>query len=772
MYFNKINHPFNFIGWEADQLSSSIDVADLGDNIFHVTVADSNRWGAVVPPSLIDETSVLGKEASDATLSVDAQGALSFDLSGVPLLVPHNALPFGVLKDKWVWCFKSEESLSFYGMGEKNVGLEKSGLRTKFWNTDVWADFATDDINNGFTDPMYASFPILIIRKKDHWFALIVPTASPVFMDTGARQVIEGVADTGSDDQYFYIGAEESSPELYLIADEDPLLLAAKIQRLCGVTPRPPLWALGYHQSRWGYSTCDHLHSLDASFKEHDIPCDGLWFDIDYMDGYRVFSLSDQVSPHLKEHLKRLKDHGRRVVPILDPGVKADHDFGPCRDGLEQDIFCKNPEGNPFVGFVWPGASYFPDFSLQKGREWWSSYTKELAEYGFEGFWIDMNDPSTGSVELEDMLFSDGSISHQAYHNAYGLGMAEATYDGVKASNPKLRPFTLTRSGTIGSSRYGAMWTGDNISNYHHLRKGLEMVLSLSISGMPFVGSDVGGFGGDASKKNYIDWFKTTYLLPFMRNHSADGTREQEPWTFDDETLQVVKRCLKTRYALIPYLYQQFITEESDGYPVVRPMIFQYPEDDRFVDNAQQFMIGGDLMQAPNLWEESFDTEHTALIPEGSWLDLSDGSWVTGPAEIKIEETSDALHLFMKEGAILPLTSHSESCSSTEDIDLSQVNFLLVLDPEKKEMRSQSLTYIYDDGKTFEYKEGKQDQIRLTYIIEEGTLDITLEENKTSRVLYYTGNVDVIKVNGKGYLPEQGILPIDGMNTSVMKVSL
>ncbi len=773
MYFNKINHPFNFTDWKLDQSSSSIDTVDLGDNIFHVTITDRERWNTVVPPTLIDEEIIESKKVSEATLSINDQGSLSFSLKGTPLLVPHETLPFGVLKDKWVWCFDVEDTLNFYGMGEKNVGFEKSGLRTKFWNTDVWADFADDEINTGITDPMYASFPILIIRNGSYWSAVILPTASPVFMDTGARQVIEGVADTGADDQFFYLGSQESPPELYLIADENPLSLVAKIQRLCGVTPRPPLWALGYHQSRWGYSTCEHLHRLDASFKEYDIPCDGLWIDIDYMDGYRVFSLNEQVSSGLEDHLKKLKEHGRRVVPILDPGVKVDHAFGPCKDGLVQNVFCQNPEGNPFVGFVWPGASYFPDFSTQKGRHWWSFYTKELASKGFEGFWIDMNDPSTGSVELEDLLFSDGTMSHQSYHNGYGLGMAQATSDGVKAAFPELRPFTLTRSGTIGSSRYGAMWTGDNNSNYHHLRKGLEMVLSLSISGMPFVGSDVGGFGGDAFKKNYIDWFKTTYLLPFMRNHSADGTREQEPWTFDEETLQVVRRCLKARYTLIPYLYQQFLREESEGYPMIRPMIFHYPEDARFVDNAYQFMIGDDLLQAPNLWEESYDSDHEVLIPEGSWMDLSDGAWVSGPSEIKVEEDSETMHLFVKEGAIIPLTSHMEMCSSTEDIELAKVNFLIVIDTEEKEKSTRSYTYIYDDGKTFSYRDGGQEQIRLTYTFEDRRLEITIEEEKkTEKILFITGGIESIIVNGETLSPRSMSLPIDGMNTPVMKVSI
>ncbi|MCF7940056.1 MAG: hypothetical protein K9M84_00445 [Spirochaetia bacterium] len=747
---------------------SSLRLQDMGDDVFHLSMTDPARWDQPSYGSLIQEDSVSFSAASSYTVVFEDSGAISASDGAEALLSPYAPLPFGVLKDSWVWCFSLEDSMHFYGMGEKNVGFEKSGLRTKFWNTDVWADFGDEDINNGVTDPMYASFPVLIIRKQDHWLAMIVPTAFPVFMDTGARQVIEGVADAGADDQFFYLGASGSSPELYLIVDRDPLVLTSKIQRLSGVTPRPPLWALGYHQSRWGYSTCRHLHDLDRKFREYRIPCDGLWIDIDYMEGYRVFSLNEQVAPDLEDQLLALRDKGRRVVPILDPGVKVDHDFAVCTDGLDKNIFCKTSEGKPFIGFVWPGASYFPDFSKEEGRYWWSAYTKELSSKGFEGFWIDMNDPSTGSVELYDMLFRDGSLAHEAYHNAYGLGMAEATFKGLANADEGKRPFVLTRSGTIGSSRYGAMWTGDNNSNYHHLRKGLEMVLSLSISGMPFAGSDVGGFGADAYKKNYIDWFKTTYLLPLMRNHSADGTREQEPWKFDEQTLQITGTCIRARYALLPYLYQLFIREEASGFPMIRPMIYQYPDDQRFTETAHQFMIGEDLMQAPNLWEESFEGAHGVSIPEGRWIDLYDGIWQNGPCEYELVEKAESLHLFARAGAVIPVEADIDSCDSTDDIDLSRVSFLIIVDPDEKTPHRRSYIYTYDDGISYAYRDGGESTIRIEYQVQDHELQITADTEGLK--FYCLGAPSSISVNRRQKERSICKIPVDGMNCRVLQV--
>lgn len=767
MYFHKITHPYNFIPWQNDDQQKALRIRDLGENVFHLTIADSSRWSGEQFESLVQESELNFTGNSDCSVLLEDTGAFTVRGENESILSTYAPFPFGVLMDSWVWCFALTETMKFYGMGEKNIGFEKSGLRTKFWNADVWADFSTEEINNGVTDPMYASFPVLIIRREASWIALIVPTASPVYMDTGARQVIEGVADSGAGEQFFYLGASGSSPELYAAVAHDPLVLAAKVQRLCTTVPRPPLWSLGYHQSRWGYSTCDHLFALDEKFREHKIPCDGLWIDIDYMEGYRVFSLNREDFPDLGKNLTKLKEQGRRVVPILDPGVKADHAFPPCKEGLEKGIFCKTAEGKPYVGFVWPGASYFPDFSKQEGIRWWAERSAALATEGFDGFWIDMNDPSTGSMEPEVMLFRDGRLPHAAYHNGYGLGMAQATYEGLSAANPGRRPFLLTRSAAIGSSRYGALWTGDNVSNYHHLRKGIEMVLSLSISGMPFVGSDVGGFGGDAEKKNYIDWFKASYLLPFMRNHSADGTRVQEPWTFDEEVLRIVKTCIRARYSLLPYLYQQFIRQELEGMPIIRPMIFQFPEDERFINEAEEFMIGDDILQAPNLYEESHEGKRTLLIPEGRWVDLYDGTWLTGPSLHEVQETPDSLHLFIRSGAVIPFIADAEIGDSTEDISNSRICFLIASDPE---CRSGTISrFIFDDGISYRYRDGEEEVITVEVASTESGLEISCSERE--RLFYIIGEMSTVAVNGNLIKTVPCRLPISGMkgtNTTVV----
>ena len=266
------------------------------------------------------------------------------------------------------------------------------------------------------------------------------------------------------------IGAEGGTPELWIIVGPTLKELTRKLQKLVGVPPLPPLWSLGYHQSRWEYGSEADLLDLDQKFADHKIPCDGLWLDIDYMSGYRVFTVNDENFPSTPVGVSKIiAKNRRRMVPILDPGVKNEPGYSVFDDGVAKDIFCRNTEGGHFVGLVWPGETVFPDFTLAMGRKWWSDHVKEFAAKGFEACWIDMNDPSTGPVDPNDMLFNKGREPHAMHRNEYSLGMQMATFDGFKRARPTKRPFILSRSGFIGTSKYSAIWTGDNVANYFYL---------------------------------------------------------------------------------------------------------------------------------------------------------------------------------------------------------------------------------------------------------------------------------------------------------------
>lgn len=713
MYFHKIDHPYNFQAIKPSQEPYRTTVTSYGKDCWRVRVSRPGWIDMAGRIGLIDEACRCDNPpASRFELTFDDSGLQVVDrVDRQVLLASHPAVPFGVCGSRWLFSFKLDGHMRMYGMGEKNIGFEKSGRRTKFWNSDVWADFAWSDIEHGTTDPMYASFAVLLIKQAESWLGLMLPTPVASFMDTGARHLIEGAKTDRTEKRFFYLGAADGCADLVVAAGHSAAEVVRVLTRMLGRAPLMPLWAMGHHQSRWGYGTMSDASQLDESFVQHDIPCDAIWFDIDYMEGYRVFT-SREAKPDT------LDLHGRKLVAILDPGVKVDQ-YRICTEGLKRDLFCHNPQGLPYVGFVWPGASHFPDFSLEEARSWWARETARLASTGFDAFWIDMNDPSTGSMEVEQMRFDRGGLDHQMLHNWYGSGMAIATSDGLRQAYPDRRPFVLTRSAMLGSHRHAALWTGDSMSNYHHLRKSVEMALSLSLSTMAFTGSDIGGFGGNCDAELLVDWYRACALFPLLRNHSADGTHRQEPWQFGDVAQRAVRSTIRMRYALLPYLYQLMVQSHEQGQAIVRPMLYD-DNDERFEHEATQFMIGEALLQAPKLERDQHHRQ--VLFPKGTWLDLSSLTPNNGPVELTVDLIASPLPLFLKEGCFVPLSCVSETgLHSTAAIDLSKPLFVFF----PGAIAHAQYRYVYDTGDGY----APMESVQLTFVRLENELNFTIDTN-------------------------------------------
>ncbi|MDY0371131.1 MAG: glycoside hydrolase family 31 protein [Sphaerochaetaceae bacterium] len=761
MYFHKIDHPHNFRKIGLNSTPYVWNKQNLGANLFRITIDHPNwsDYSAVLDmPSTIPQRN-LPPKADLFSLAIEKEKIIIGNTNtGATVLESHAKVPFGVCGEKWLFSIKSESETRFYGMGQKNIGFEKSGVKTKFWNTDVWADFSSHDIEHGSTDPMYASFPVLYVYHNGIWLGLMIPTPAPVFMNTGAREVIEGVKDHGINERFFYLGSTTGRADLVIAVGSSLKEVSTNLMRLLGYPSRPPLWSLGYHQSRWGYGTTADAIEIDKHLLANSVPCDAIWFDIDYMDGYRVFTLNSSNQNNLHHLQSQFSKHGRRLVAILDPGVKVD-DYFVCQEGLEGGLFCLNSENLPFVGFVWPGASYFPDFSLEETRSWWAQHAQNLAEQGIDTFWIDMNDPSTGSIDTDEMLFQRGTVAHQPLHNYYSLGMAKATWKGLERAYPTKRPFILTRSGMLGSHAYGAIWTGDNVSNYHHLQKSIEMALSLSISTMAFVGNDVGGFGGDCNEELFIDWYRACFLFPFFRNHSSDGTRFQEPWAFDENTLIAVRHAIEMRYSFLPYLYTLMLQLAKTGEPLLRPMIYENYEE-RFKEETSQFFVGEALLHAPKLVAQ----EHGRIVEftTSQWVCLYDGSIYHHSERQYIDYAHIPIPLFLKEGCFVPIAENSCIKRSSQDIDLSSPLFLLF----PGSIERVEYVYNYDEG------DGYENERSLTIQADIDGKDlhfiITADAPSSCRIAILGQDLVNIWVNGKKINVSSGTIPIASMQAQVI----
>ena len=670
------------------------ELNDLGGGVFHYRI-QSSKWEQMSQATLNPE--VFQGKPSESGIELSEDGSLRITLGGKPLMQSFPGREFGILGKKWNLSFVYDETMRFYGLGEKNTGLEKSGQITKFWNTDALFDFGFTRAEKEATDPLYASVPYVLIQQAAGCVGILVDNPYPVFMNMGAKENIANLLDADeAEPQCVSVGSYDGQPNIYFIIGASAQEVTRKLQALTGKTPLPPLWALGYHQCRFGYRDLADLEELDEKFDSLDIPCDGLWLDIDYMDGFKVFTVDKKGFDQHQERIARLQAKGRKVVPIIDPGVKNHPEFAVFQSGQAKDVFCKTPEGDLYTGFVWPGRTAFPDFSLPEVREWWAQQVEQFTqEFNFDGYWIDMNDPSTGSSELEDMLFNNGSCSHDSYHNQYALGMQQGTADGLQRAIGEKRAFIISRSGFTSSQRYSAIWTGDNWSNYFHLREGIAMSLNLSLSGIPFNGPDVPGFAGEATPELAVDWHKAGFLFPFFRNHSANMSPKQEPWQFEEPYRSAMIHFIRLRYKLLPYLYNLFHEHAETGDPYLRPLFYAFPGEMTEVDRiGDQFLVGSHIMQAPIVHEGK--TEREVYLPEGAtWFDTTSGRWHQGRTKQTLSTNLDSTGLFIKEGALIPMLPGTRK---TQDKDLSKIELHVFLQENSKlTVRS---TYRFDDGES------------------------------------------------------------------------
>ena len=665
--------------------------------------------------------SALEGETGNFQLTLDDTFGLSLsDHEGKALLQSVPGAGFGVSGEAALFQFLREPDTQFYGMGEKMFGMELSKRSTKFWNTDVWGDFDSEVYVKGTPDPLYVSVPYLIIKRGNTYLGLLLDNPFATFISTDNKVVIANQKDADSQPaNAITLGAEMGQPNLVIIPGPDLPALTRKLQRLVGLTPRPPAWALGYHQCRWGYESAADLHYIAAGMERHQIPCDGLWLDIEYMRGYRVFTFEEKNFPVPVKDLAEIQAGGRRVVPIIDPGVKAESGYAVYDSGKAADVFCRNPQGGHYIGLVWPGETVFPDFSLESARAWWAAQVRAFAETGITAAWLDMNDPSTGRSLCTEMLFNHGRDIHHTYHNQYALGMAIASREGFQAARPQERPFLLSRSGFTGSSRFCAIWTGDNFSNYHYLKGSISCTLNLALSGIPFNGPDVCGFGGDTNEALVRDWIKAGFLFPFLRNHSIRGSRAQEPWVFDAKTLEIYRHYVQLRYKLRPYLYNLFIRQAQEGEAILRPLFYD------FTDSAElslgkigdQFMVGSGIMQAPFIEENQQERE--IVLPQTRWYEAESGQWLEGGCRITRAKSAETTPLFLREGAVLPLARNSGADFSFKS---NEVDFLLMLGAQGK---AAEYSYIFDDGFSYGYESGKQSELQVSAAISGGKLAIT-----------------------------------------------
>ena len=577
--------------------------------------------------------------------------------------------------------FRTSAQEAFYGLGDKSWDTDLQGRWFENWNSDSFA---------------YGRERKALYRTVPFFYGLREGTAYGIFVDNSYRSFFDF---NSNKDDLATVWTDGGEFDYYFIAGPDLNDVAVRYAGLTGLPELPPLWALGYHQCRWSYYPESRVKELAATFREKRIPCDAIYLDIDYMDGYRCFTWNKEYFPDPKRMITELRADGFHTVVMIDPGIKVDDDYSVYLEGVERDAFCRRSTGELMIGPVWPSECVWPDYTNPAVREWWGTLYRELyVEQGVSGFWNDMNEPAMFKVSaltfpLDVRHDFDGYTGdHKKAHNIYGMQMTRATFEGLKSLLPAKRPFLLGRASFSGGQRYASLWTGDNIASWEHLALANRQCLRLSISGFSFVGTDIGGFVDDPTPELLTRWLQLSVFHPLMRVHSmgnntdgaaeveeddvkeaeANDRQDQEPWVHGGQHTEHNRKAIELRYRLLPYLYTAFQHHVSTGLPFLRNLFFYDQHDPLCRQYGDQFVVGNDLLVCPVV--EPGKQSLGVYLPQGEWYNYFTAKRYTGGKKVRARLRADRLPIFVRAGTVLPtaeVVQHTEELSRAETLHLS-----------------------------------------------------------------------------------------------------
>ena len=648
-----------------------------------------------------------------------------FPTQSVVLSLPAESGPIPFLTpDGSGWQLTLSEQAAVYGLGEMPRGINKRGWHYIANNTDE-SRHSEDKLS------FYGAHNFLLVRDGSTCFGLFVDFPGKVYYDIGYSR-----------HDLLSFHTETPDYDLYLLSGGNENAICREFRTLIGRSYIPPKWAFGLAQSRWGYKTEEDVREVARQYKEHDLPLDMICMDIEYMQDYADFTVNKERFPDLTKLSADLKAQGIRLVPIIDAGVRVDPNDSTCTEGLEKGYFCKKADGTPFVAAVWPGKAYFADFLRPEVREWFGHKYKALTDCGIEGFWNDMNEPflfysperlraflddmaalrEKDNIEQEEFFprvvggamglmnspadyasfyhEADGrKVRHDQVHNLYGGSMTRAAGEAFADLRPGQRTLLYSRSSFIGSHRYGGIWLGDNNSSWAQLLANIQMMPSVQMCGFLYSGADLCGFSCDTTPDLALRWLEFGLLTPLMRNHSAVGTRMQEYYRFP-EVLPAVRNMIRLRYALLPYLYSEFMKAALENTSYFRPLAFDYPDDPDAREVEDQLLLGEGLMAAP-VYVQNAHGRHVYL-PEPMKLlrlravdDYDEEILSAGHHYIRC--ALDEMLLFIRPGHIIPVAQPANNTAELDDASLTLWSFLP--NGESAEYRMYR-----DDGVTTEYE--------------------------------------------------------------------
>jgi alpha-glucosidase len=627
-------------GIQARTTTEIISITALRDDVLRIRLGRNGRlpedasW-AVLPAArsatLTVTPTATGFTTAKLRLALDPQTLqlTISDLAGNILSADVPTRPLEFHGDSFRFYKQMPEDEHYFGLGDKTGPLDRRGSAFTLWNTDAF----------GFqesTDPIYKAIPFFIGFRAGKSYGLLFDNTWRSSFDFGkeVRDALSFSAEGGPIDYYFFYGPE-------------PKQVVQTYAWLTGTTPLPPLWSLGFQQSRYSYETEARVRQIANRLRADKIPADAIYLDIDYQKKNRPFTVDEEKFPHFQKMVADLKAENFHTILITDLHIAKlpNADYTPYDTGEKGDHFVKNPDGSEFTGIVWPGPSVFPDFTRKASRDWWGTLYKNFYSQGVAGFWNDMNEPAvfetptkTMPLDVQDRIdepgFATRTTTQREIHNIFGMQNSRGTYEGLLKLNPDQRPFVLTRASYAGGQRYSATWTGDNSSTWNHLRMSIPMLLNLGLSGFSMAGDDIGGFAGSPGMDLLTKWIEVGAFNPIFRDHTEKGSNDQEPWAGGAQQEAIRRRFIEERYRLLPYIYTLAEETSRTGIPMMRPLFLEFPAatgDKHPLDNdaTGQFMWGPDLLIAQPAYPDEVQP-YSAILPPGVWFDYWTGRRVAG----------------------------------------------------------------------------------------------------------------------------------------------
>eukprot|EP01012_Entosiphon_sulcatum_P037418 TRINITY_DN47_c0_g1_i1.p1 TRINITY_DN47_c0_g1~~TRINITY_DN47_c0_g1_i1.p1 ORF type:complete len:824 (-),score=123.57 TRINITY_DN47_c0_g1_i1:31-2502(-) len=548
-----------------------------------------------------------------------------------------------------------------YGIPERAIDLTlKDGHKYRLFNLDIFK-YAIDNDQG-----LYGTIPFLMAHSKDVTSGMLWLNAadtSCTLETVGNGKQAQWVSEAGSIDVFFFPGPT-------------PLDVQRQMSFITGKVALPPLFSLGYHQCRWNYRSEEDVLQVDEGFDTHDIPYDVIWLDIEHTDGKRYFTWDPHNFPTPEKMQNAIAAKGRKMVTITDPHIKRASGYHVYDEATANGYFVKTSSGSDYEGHCWPGTSSWLDYTNPTVRNWYTTlfqYDRYKGSTPILYTWIDMNEPSvfnSHEVTMDKNAVHWNNVKHRDVHNMYGFYQNMATYQGLylRSTQPPhettTRPFLLTRSFFAGTQRYAAVWTGDNAAEWSHLEKSIPMTLALSLSSLPFVGADVGGFFGNPEEELVVRWYQTGIFYPFFRGHAHLETKRREPWLFSAPTTERIRAAIQTRYRLLPYIYTVFYRASQEGTSVISPLFFYWPTDVNTFERQDSLMLGDALLARPVLSQGVSSVD--VYLPGNagqSWYGFSGHPYAPGQHTLPV--TLDSIPLFQLAGTIVPLRERSRRSTTS-----------------------------------------------------------------------------------------------------------